>query len=376
MTVRRPLEGLQVLDFAQFLAGPMAALRLADLGAEVTKVEPPRRGEAGRSLLMTDQRFGETSGLFQTINRNKSGVSIDLKTDEGRTRAHDLVATADVVIQNFKPGVMQRLGLGYGDLRAINPGLVYASITGYGDRGEWTALPGQDLLVQARSGLLWMSGDSVPDRPVPIGISLVDVYAGSLLTQGILAALVGRGIHGVGMQVDTSLLEAAMDLQFQEFTGYLNGSALPRRCSSGSAHSYLDAPYGVYACADGWVVLAMNPLERIGRALAIEEIAEMDPAGEREQVMTVIARRLADEPVQAVMGRLEAHGAWAARVLTWEQLLGTGVLDQLEMLQQVRSHGAGPFTTLRCPVRFDGQVLTSDRPAPRLSDGPDLEGRD
>src|SRR5690348_11139554 len=176
----RPLQGLLVLDFSQFLAGPSCALRLADLGAEVIKIERPRSGDLARGLYLADQQFAGESALFHTINRNKKSFAADLKRPADLKRVKALVRRADVMVHNFRPGVMDRLGLDYETVAELNPRLVYAAITGYGSKGPWRDKPGQDLLVQAMSGLAWLSGDAT-QGPVPVGISIADMTAGAHL---------------------------------------------------------------------------------------------------------------------------------------------------------------------------------------------------
>ena len=183
-----PLEGLRVLDFSQFLAGPYAALKLADMGADVVKVERVGTGDLSRHLYLTDTRIGGESTIFHAINRNKRSVSVDMKSDNDRAAIRDLVRGADVVLQNFRPGVMERLGFGYEAVRAINPKVVYGSVTGYGTEGPWVDLPGQDLLAQARSGMMWLTGGA-GDGPVAVGLPIGDVLAGAALAHGVLACL-------------------------------------------------------------------------------------------------------------------------------------------------------------------------------------------
>ena len=189
---QRPLAGLLVLDFSQFLAGPSAALRLADLGARVIKVERPGTGDLGRQLYISNLELDGDSTLFHSINRNKESFAADLKQPEDLAAVRELVKRADVIIQNFRPGVMARIGLDAATARSLNPRLVYASITGYGDRGPWRDKPGQDLLAQSLSGLAWLSGDAA-QGPVPMGLAVADMLAGAHLVQGILACLVRRG---------------------------------------------------------------------------------------------------------------------------------------------------------------------------------------
>ncbi|MBO9528062.1 MAG: CoA transferase, partial [Sphingobium yanoikuyae] len=217
----QPLDGLLVLDMAQFLSGPSAALRLADLGARVIKVERPGGGDICRNLYLTDTDIGGDSTLFHAINRNKESIALDYKLAADRAMLLRLAERADVVIQNFRPGVADRLGIGPDALRAHNPRLIVGTISGYGDCGPWVDLPGQDLLAQALSGAMWLNG-SADDGPVPFGLSIADMLAGHILTQAILAALVRRSIKGMGGHVETSLLEAMVDFQFEVLTTHLN----------------------------------------------------------------------------------------------------------------------------------------------------------
>jgi len=241
----RPLAGLLVVDFSQFLSGPLASLKLADLGARVIKVERPGTGDLCRTLYLSDTEIGGTNSLFHAINRNKESLAADLRCARDRTRLRALIARADVMIQNFRPGVIERQGFGPEDMRALNPRLVYGSITGFGSAGPWRDLPGQDLLAQARSGLMWLTG-SRDDPPVPMGLAVADMLAGNALLQGILAALVARGVSGHGRLVETSLLEVLLDLQFKVVTTRLNdGRRPPVRPTEGGAHASLGAPYGV-----------------------------------------------------------------------------------------------------------------------------------
>ncbi|MDP3522993.1 MAG: CaiB/BaiF CoA-transferase family protein, partial [Hoeflea sp.] len=212
-----PLSGLVVLDMSQFLSGPYATLRLQDLGARVIKIERPGAGDLSRTLYLSDTEFGGDSTIFHAINRGKESLAIDLKSEADVGALKRLIAKADVLVQNFRPGVIERLGLDYEAVRALNPKLVYASISGYGEEGPWVTRPGQDLLAQARSGVMWLSGDE-GDGPVPMGLAVGDMLAGAACAQGILAALVRRGISGKGSHVETSLLEALVDFQFEVLT--------------------------------------------------------------------------------------------------------------------------------------------------------------
>lgn len=366
----RPLQGLLVLDFSQFLAGPSCALRLADLGAEVIKIERPKGGDLARSLFLADQGYAGDSALFHTINRNKKSFAADLKSPRDLKRVKGLIRRADVMVHNFRPGVMDRLGLGYETITGLNPRLVYAAITGYGSKGPWRDKPGQDLLVQAMSGLSWLSGDA-QQGPVPVGISLADLTAGMHLCQGILAALVRRGVTGRGGRVDVSLFESALDLQFEQFTAFLNSErSQPARDETNSASVYLGAPYGVYRTADGYLAIAMTPIKQLGELIGCEPLTAYDDPStwfrERAGIKSLLARHLVKHPTQHWLTILEPADVWCAEVFTWPRLLEQEGFAALGLTQDIDANGHGTLQTTRCPIRIDGEVLRSARGAPTL----------
>ena len=266
----KPLEGLLVIDFSQFLSGPSAALRMADMGARVIKIERPGQGDLCRQLYISNLTLDGDSTLFHSINRNKESFAADLKNPADLAKVRKLLESADVMIQNFRPGVIEKVGLGYEAVRTLNPRLVYGEVTGYGTTGPWRNKPGQDLLVQSLSGLPYLNGDA-DQPPVPFGLAVADMMAGAHLVQGILALLIRRGITNRGGKVEVSLLESTLDLQFEVLTTYLNdGGQLPQRSAVNNAHAYLGAPYGIYATSDGYLALAMGSITRLGELLGRE----------------------------------------------------------------------------------------------------------
>lgn len=368
--IERPLDGLLVLDFSQFLAGPSCALRLGDFGATVIKIERPQGGDLCRSLRIADLVFEGDSALFHTINRGKQSFAADLKEAGDRDRVAALVDRADVLIHNFRPGVMERLGFGYDAVRARNPRLVYATVTGYGERGPWRDKPGQDLLVQSLSGFAWLSGDDT-QGPVPAGVSVADMAAGANLAQGVLAALVRRGLTGRGGHVETSLMESALDLQFEQFTTFLNtGRAQPRRSGLNNANVYVAAPYGIYRTADGHMAVAMTPVARLGELIGCAALAPYaDPQRafvDRDAIKAVLARHLAGQTSGHWLALLEPEGIWCADVFDWPTLLAHPGFAALDLMQEVEGDGGARLSTTRCPVRIDGAVLKSPRAASRL----------
>ena len=329
-----------MLDFSQFLAGPSCALRLADLGARVIKIERPQGGDLGRRLYISNLEFDGDSTLFHSINRNKESFAADLKQAADRARVERLVAQADVLIQNFRPGVIERLGL---DARGGAPAQPSPRLC-HGHRlratGPWRDKPGQDLLAQALSGLTWLSGDA-DQGPVPMGLAVADILAGAHLAQGILACLVRRGVTGEGGLVEVSLLESVLDLQFEVLTTHLNdGGKLPRRSAVNNAHAYLAAPYGIYATADGFLALAMTPIPRLGELLACPALlAYDDPAtwfDRRDEIKAILADHLQQQPTAAWLAILEPADVWCADVLTWPQLLAHPAYAALGMTQPIQ----------------------------------------
>jgi crotonobetainyl-CoA:carnitine CoA-transferase CaiB-like acyl-CoA transferase len=364
-----PLEGLLVLDMSQFLSGPFAALRLQDLGARVIKIERPDGGDLCRRLYLSDTEIGGDSTLFHAINRGKQSFAADFKAPADLAAVKALVAKADVLIQNFRPGVIDRLGLGYEAARALNPRLVYASITGYGDEGPWVERPGQDLLAQARSGVMWLNGDAA-QGPVPFGLAVADLLAGGAIVQGILAALVRRGMTGAGAHIETSLLEALVDFQFEVLTTHLNdGGRLPQRSEYRNAHAYLSAPYGVYPTADGYLALAMMPLDKLAPLIELPAIAGLDPAApfrERDRIKRLIGERLKQRTTDAWVAVLDAADIWCARVLQWPELLASEGFTVLDMLQTVRRGPDVHVRTTRSPLRVDGARAETSVAAPTI----------
>jgi len=364
-----PLEGITVLDFSIFLAGPAASLRLADLGARVIKVERPDQGDLCRQLYISNLELDGDSTLFHSINRNKQSFAANLKDPADVEKVRKLIAGADVMLQNFRPGVMERLGLDYASVRKINPRLVYATVTGYGNEGPWRDKPGQDLLAQSLSGLTWLSGNG-DDPPVPMGLAVADLFAGAFLAQGILACLVRRGVTGRGGLIEISLLEALLDFQFEVLTTHLNdGGKHPERAQVGNAHAYLGAPYGIYKTGDGYLAIAMNPLPKLADLLDLPEIARFDRGetfAKRDQIKSMLAARLKLQPTGYWLGILEPADVWCAEVLDWPRLLKHEAFKVLQMTQRVARKSGGTLTTLRCPIRIDGERLSSAVGSPTL----------
>lgn len=366
MTYDAPLKGIRILDFSQFLAGPYASLRLADMGAEVIKVERKGKGDLSRYLYVSNVMIDGESTIFHAINRGKSSVELDLKQDADREKILALVDSADVVIQNFRPGVIERLGLGYEAVKARKPDIIYGSISGYGTGHDWQKLPGQDLLAQARSGIMWLSGGGT-DGPVAMGLPIADILAGAALAQGLLALLFRRERTGKGGLVETSLIEAVADLQFELLTTFLNdGGMLPQRPNNNPAHAYLSAPYGVYRTEDGHIAVAMNDLKHLCDCLDLDAaFHDLDPFKHRDPIKAELANHLLLNTTDYWMTAMIAADIWAAPVMDWNGLMQSGVLQELDMIADLE-RGGESFKTLSAPLRIDGERPKASSAAPLL----------
>lgn len=368
--IEKPLENILIIDFSQFLSGSLATLRLADLGARVIKIERPGAGDLGRSLYLSDTDIHGENTLFHAINRNKQSYAADLKDPRDLEALRKLIARTDVMVQNFRPGVMERLQLDYENAIKINPRLVYGAVTGYGNAEIWRDRPGQDLLAQARSGIMWLSGNE-GDPPTPIALAIADMLAGHNLCEGILACLVRRGVTGRGGLVETSLLESLLDFQFEVLTTHLNdGRRPPRRSAFRNAHAYLAAPYGVYDTANGHLALAMTHLPTLGSLLALQELKDITDSaegfGRRDEIKRLIADRLREHTTEHWLEILNAADIWCAEVLDWPKLLASEAIQQLQMIQTLCGENGIEVLTTRCPLRVDHSVLTGSRLAPKV----------
>ncbi|WP_158994542.1 CaiB/BaiF CoA-transferase family protein [Mucilaginibacter sp. L196] len=366
----KPLEGLLVLEFAQFMAAPTAGLRLADLGARVIKIERPVNGESGRQIAIRNIFIDGDSLVFHTINRNKESYAADLKNPADMERIKKMIQKADIITHNFRPGVMEKIGLDYASVQAINPRIIYGVVTGYGSKGPWASRPGQDLLIQSLSGLTYLS-DTSDAGPVPFGLATADIICGAHFVQGLLAALIKRAKTNTGALVEVSLIESVLDLQFEVLTTYLNdGGKLPQRSSvKGNGHAYLSAPYGIYKTKDNYLALAMGDLHHIGNAIGcdLEETYTNKTQWfeQRDEIMALLSEKLKDKTTGEWLSKLEAEGIWCSEVFTYEQTLQHEGYRVLGMQQEVKLPDGGDLTTTRCPIRINNNKLYSDIAAPK-----------
>jgi len=364
----KPLEDYLIVDFSQFLSGPSASLRLADLGARVIKIEKPGTGDICRTLYTSDLIMNGESSVFHTINRNKESFAIDFKQPEELQKLKKLLAKADVVMHNFRPGVMERIGLSYDDVKSINPNVIYGSISGFGEHPDLKDLPGQDLLLQSLTALTWLSGNQ-EDGPVPMGLSIVDMLAGAHLAQGILAALYRKATHNIGAQIQVSMLESAFDFQFETITTFFNdGGELPVRTKTNNAHAYLGAPYGIYKTKNGYLALAMGSIPVLASLLKCDALLQF-PENKftlRDEIKNILADHLQTQETQFWLDILEPADIWCAGVLNYQQLFEEDGFKVLNFTQQVEMLDGYSYKTTRCPIKIDGEYLTSGKGSPKL----------
>jgi crotonobetainyl-CoA:carnitine CoA-transferase CaiB-like acyl-CoA transferase len=349
------LSGIRVISFTHFLQGPSASQFLADLGAEVIKVEPPT-GAFERSWSGPDAYLNGTSVFFLLGNRNQQSIAIDLKAPGARRVLTDLLASADVLIESFRPGAMDRLGLGYDDVAAINPRLIYCSLSGYGSDGPYVDRPGQDVLLQAVSGLAAATGGGGAP-PTPVGACVVDQHAAALGALGILAALHGRERTGRGMKVESNLLNAALDLQIEPLAYYLNGFR-GERSTSGISSRYYKAPYGVFATADGFICLSLNSLATLEKLFAdpwFGGVSEDDSYARREEVNERIIEHLRKLPTSDWRGRLDDAKVWYAPVNGYEDVVVDPQVLHNESIMGFEHPEAGHVEVLAHPIKYDGR---------------------
>ena len=362
------LENLVIVDFSRVLAGPLSTMLLADLGARVVKVERPGRGDDTRAWGPPHDDQG-TSTYFLSVNRNKESLPLDLREATGRRAARDLVERADVVVENFRSGVMERLGLGYDELAKRNPGLVYCSITGFGV-GAGAELPGYDLLVQAVGGLMSITGDA-DGAPQKVGVAVVDVIAGLFATVGILSALRHRDRTGEGQRVEVDLLSSLLAALVNQASAYTVAGVVARRMSN--AHPSI-APYDLYAAADGDLVLAVGTDAQFATLCEVLGVP-VEPAfatnelrvAHRDELRRALERRLTTRACADWIAALSAVGVPAGRVndiagaFAFADDLGLEPLVELE-----RADGA-VLRLPRNPIRLSKTPATYHLPPPAIA---------
>jgi crotonobetainyl-CoA:carnitine CoA-transferase CaiB-like acyl-CoA transferase len=368
------LQDVKIVAFTQFLLGPAAVQYLADMGAQVVKVEPPGRGAYERGWSGGGSWAEGVSVFFLLAHRNARSITIDLKSAEGQELARRLVDEADVVVENFRPGVAQRLGLDYDELRERNPGLIYATASGYGSDSPYRDLPGQDLLLQAMTGLAAATGRAT-DPPTAAGAAIVDQHAAALLALGILGALHHRNSTGEGQRVEVTMVQAALDLQTEPFVYHVNGGTV-QRPQEPLASGFHEGPYGFYECSDGHIALSLSPVKLIGEALGrSEELREFDDRAlafaRRDDIHRAIAPLLLDYATAELVELFRSRGVWCAPVNDYDAALADPVVAHVDPLVTIQHPEAGEVRLLKHPVRYSAWSADVRQLPPRLGEHTD-----
>lgn len=370
MSPPTPLAGVRVLDLSRALAGPYCTMMLADAGADVLKVEPPAGDDSRGWLPMAGEGEAKESAYFMSVNRGKRSLRLDLKTAEGAARLRDLAARADVLVENYRPGLLDRLGLGLDSLREANTRLVTLSITGFGSSGPDGHRPGFDQIVQAEAGLMSLVGR--PDgEPTRVGLPIADLLAGMFGAYGVSLALRDRERTGSGDTVDTSLLSAVVGIHAFHGAGWLTAGVEPRR--TGNRHPSI-APYGTFTCRDAELVIAVGSESLWQRFAGIVGLDADRPdiatntlrTGRADELEAEINASLADRPTDEVLEQLVAAGIPAGRIRTIPEVYAWDQVQHLGLLHTMTHPVLGEVTVPGAPLRFNGAPLVTHQPPPTL----------
>jgi crotonobetainyl-CoA:carnitine CoA-transferase CaiB-like acyl-CoA transferase len=349
------LEGIRVLDFTQMMMGPWATQFLGDMGADVIKIERPGVGEWERGLRAMGDLLDGQSPFFLAMNRNKRSVAIDLKHPRARDVVLRLAERSELVVENFRPGVMDRLGIGYDDLRTVSPSIVFVSGTGFGPNGPYVGRPGQDLLIQSMTGLAAYGGRR-DDPPTPSGSSIVDASTALLLAFSAMVGLFHRERTGEGQRIDVSLFNTAIALQCQEIAAFLNMEKQFERSEAGIGGAWLSAPFGIYRTADRPIAIAMASLAVVGELIGTPELAEYDEGNraydERDDVYRIVQERLIERPAADWLEILATKDVWAAPVQTFDDLVDDPQVEHNRLFETVRHPSGGDLRVVGVPMRF------------------------
>ncbi len=363
------LEGFRILDFTQMMMGPFALQILADLGADVIKVERPGVGEWLRGMPMVGEFIGGDSAAFLSMNRNKRSITVNLKNPKGRDALLELAKTCDVVTENFRPGVMARLGLGYEDFKAVKPDIIYASGSGWGQDSEFARQkrPGQDLLVQAMSGVMFNTGRSI-DPPTPQGTPIADIVGGYSFANSVMAALLARNQHGIGQRVEVDLYSSLLASMCQELFTIMNQDVQLTRSKAGIASTWNDAPYGVCETSNGWVAIAMVPLDKLGALVGDPTLANLDPWHQRDEVKWQLEQSTRQKTTAEWMDIFVAADVWAAPVRTPEEATQELIDMNSDLLVNMEHPKGGMIRAIQCPITMEETPATLRYPPPLVGE--------
>jgi len=363
------LDGITVLSFTHYLQGPACVQFLADMGADVIKIER-RGGPYERSWSGLNSYLNGESVFFMLAGRNQSSIEIDFTSPEGIDIIWRLIDRADVLIENFRPGVLERRGFGYDAVSAVKPDIVYCSLTGYGPGGPMREKPGQDLLAQSLSGLAMLTGGAnMP--PTPVGSAIVDQHAAALGAIGVLGAVIKKMRTGEGTKVDSNLFSAALDLQIEPFNYHLNGFPLYPRSEEGISTRFHEAPYGVFETADGWITLSLTGNAVLSAALGdpfFDTLKPGDQFGRREEINARVASALRTRSTADWEAIFSERGIWFAPVCEYDDVIANPQIEANGSIIEFEHPRAGTVKILGHPVMYNGQNLPLRKLPPDLGE--------
>ncbi|MBP1934472.1 CaiB/BaiF CoA transferase family protein [Ammoniphilus resinae] len=366
------LEGIKVLDFSHLLQGPFATQMLGDLGADVIKVERTGTGDGYRNWTFLNYRVGgEETPCFLAYNRNKRSLTLNLKSPEAKEIIYRLVKECDVVVENFRPGVMAKLGFGYEQLKEINPRIIYCSSTGYGQDGPYSTRPGQDLLIQSLTGLTKVTGRG-DAAPTPLGTGIADQMGAFNIVYGILSSLYYREKTGKGQKIEVNLFQALLTHQLQELVVTLNLGRNFERPNSGIGHPGMPAPFGIYQTADGYICISANPIPVLAEVIGDQGLVEYDDPmilfDKRDEIFYRIQASVIKQGSAYWIEKMLERDLWVSEVKSHIELPEDPQVKHLNAFTSYHHPTAGEVKTVNIPVKFSETPGRIDKPAPLLGE--------
>ncbi|MEC7619978.1 MAG: CoA transferase [Bacteroidota bacterium] len=365
-----PLKGLVVADFSQLAQGPWATQMLGDMGADIIKIEPVK-GDWMRHYSYGNLYPEGESISFLSFNRNKRSIALNLKETKANKVAIDIIAKADILVENFRPGVMDRLGLGYDDMIKINPKLVYCSSSGYGSSGPYLHRPGQDLLAQSISGTAALNGVK-GQMPVVTAVGQADLLTSLFINQSVLAAIYSREKTGKGQKIETNLLNSVVGFHVQEITAYLHKGSNPERSESGIPNPWVGAPYGLYNTKDGYIAIGMNSVQKLAKIVGLpqydsKEYASNNVIESRDEIRfafdVVFQKKRTDEWLEILL----KEDIWCSQVNNFDEMVKDSQIKHNEMIIEIDHPVVGRVKTTGFPVWFSETPQKIYKPAPLLN---------
>ncbi len=370
--MNRLLDGVKILDFTQYKAGPMGTQILGDMGADIIKIERSRGGDLERRFATFGRFTGKgDSPFFLAMNRNKRSLALNIKTPEAKEIIYKLAAEADVVVQNFRPGVLKKLGYGYEDFKKINPNIIYCSNSGYGLTGPYVKRPGQDLLAQAMSGLIMMNGTE--DSPTAVATSVPDAVTALYLCIAILGALYHKKDTGEGQEIDVDLLSSAIAIQQEEISAYLNLKPRPefKRSKTGLAAPWNGAPYGIYKTSDQkYIALGVVPMEKLSELIHAPELAEYteleDAFDHRDDIRPIVQEKILQNTQEYWVDYMLGFDVWCAPVNSFKEMIHDPQVIHNQNIRKMSHSVLGEIGVVAQPIRCSKTPLCYEMAPPVL----------